>query len=58
MLAEGGNWDYEKLNSFIAAPTRYLPGTGMWARGIEEPNRRAAAIAYLRTLADNPAPMP
>lgn len=58
MQAEGGIWDYEKLNSFIAAPKRFLPGTGMWARGIDDNTRRASAIAFLRTLADDPEPLP
>lgn len=58
MLAEGGIWDFEKLNSFIAAPKRFLPGTDMWARGIDDTTRRVAAIAYLRTLADDPVPLP
>ena len=58
MQAEGGIWDYEKLSNFIAAPKRFLPGTNMWARGIDDNTRRAAAIAYLRTLADDPVPLP
>ncbi|MBV1904075.1 MAG: ankyrin repeat domain-containing protein [Marinosulfonomonas sp.] len=59
MAAENGSWDYKTLNSFIAAPKLYMPGSHMRAVGeIDDVTRRAAAIAYLRTLADNPLPLP
>ena len=58
MAAENGTWDYETLNSFLAAPKLYMPGTKMWASAIDDVTRRASAIAYLRTLADNPLPLP
>lgn len=57
MSEHGGIWDYEALNSFLAAPKRYMPGTNMTALGIDDPKRRAAAIAYLRTLSDHPRPL-
>jgi cytochrome c len=58
MAREVGDWGYEELSSFIASPKRYMPGTNMWARGIDDTDRRAAAIAFLRTLADEPVPLP
>lgn len=58
LAAEGSIWSYEALNSYIAAPFLYMPGVNMWIRGIDDVDRRAAAIAYLRTLAEEPAPLP
>ncbi|MDP9137133.1 MAG: cytochrome c family protein, partial [Pseudomonadota bacterium] len=43
---------------FIAEPKTYLPGTKMSYGGLKNPAPRADLIAYLRTLSDNPAPLP
>lgn len=51
-------WDYEHLNAFLANPKGYAPGTKMSFAGIKKPEERAAVIAYLRSLADQPAPLP
>lgn len=51
-------WDYEDINHFIASPRTYLPGTKMSFAGIARPSERADIIAYLRSLSDNPAPLP
>jgi cytochrome c len=57
-FAAGGAWDYEKLSSFITAPKAYIKGTAMGFAGLKKPDERANLIAYLRTLADSPAPLP
>lgn len=57
-FAAGGAWDYEKLSSFITAPKAYVKGTAMGFAGLKKPDERANLIAYLRTLADSPAPLP
>jgi cytochrome c len=54
----GGRWTYEDLNSYIANPRSFVPGTKMEFRGIAEPRRRAALIAYLRSLSNEPKPLP
>jgi cytochrome c2 len=54
----GGVWDYAALDAFIAAPRAYAPGTKMSFAGIGDAKRRADIIAYLRSLADEPAPLP
>lgn len=51
-------WDYEALNHFLATPRAAIPGTKMAFVGLKKPEDRAAVIAYLRTLSDNPAPLP
>ena len=54
----GGTWTYDALNSFVARPTEYVPGTTMDFRGIANPQQRANLIAYLRTLSDAPVALP
>jgi cytochrome c len=54
----GGRWSYDDLNSYLADPRSFVPGTKMEFRGIAEPRRRAALIAYLRSLSGQPKPLP
>ncbi len=54
----GGSWDFERLDRFLTAPKKYVPGTKMGFAGIKKPEDRADLLAYLRTLSDNPAPLP
>jgi cytochrome c len=53
-----GNWDYATLNAFLANPKAYAPGTKMVFAGIKDDGDRAALIMYLRSLSDNPVPLP
>ena len=53
-----GGWSYESLNAFLARPKKYIPGTKMAFAGLKKASERANLIAYLRTLADSPAPLP
>src|SRR5690606_27324523 len=56
--AEGNKWDYEHLNKFLFSPRGYIKGTIMGFAGDKKDNERADLIAYLRTLSDDPAPLP
>jgi cytochrome c len=58
MKAKGGKWSYDDLNQFIANPKGFVPGTAMGFAGITRDSERSDVIAYLRTLADSPAPLP
>src|SRR3954468_14370389 len=58
LKAKTGKWTYDDLNKFIASPKGFVPGTAMGFAGISKDSERADIIAYLRTMADNPAPMP
>jgi len=58
LKAKTGKWTYDDLNKFIANPKGFVPGTAMGFAGISKDSERADIIAYLRTMADNPAPMP
>jgi cytochrome c len=56
--ASGLTWTYENLDAFLASPKTLIPGTAMGFPGLPVPQERADVIAYLRTLADNPIPLP
>jgi cytochrome c len=58
MKAKGGNWTIDDLNQFIQAPRATIPGTNMTFAGISRGSERADVLAYLNSLADNPAPLP
>jgi len=51
-------WSYEELNAFLANPKAYAAGTKMNFAGIRSVQERANLIAWLRTQADTPAPLP
>ncbi|MDH3702377.1 MAG: cytochrome c family protein [Alphaproteobacteria bacterium] len=54
----GGEWSYEDLNKFLYKPKDYVKGTKMTYAGLKSAQARADLIAYLRSLSDNPKPMP
>lgn len=56
--AEGFTWTYDNLDHFLASPQGFIPKTAMSFPGFKDPTDRADMIAYLRTLADNPVPLP
>ncbi len=58
MKAKDGEWSYDDLSKFIANPKGFIPGTAMGFAGIPKDSERADVIAYLRTLADSPVPLP
>jgi len=58
LKAKGGTWTYDDLSKFIANPKGFVPGTAMGFAGIQKDSERADVIAYLRSLADSPAPLP
>ena len=58
MKGKGGKWTYDSINKFIASPKGFVPGTAMGFAGISKDSERADLIAYLRTLADTPVPLP
>jgi len=58
LKSKGGEWSYETLNAFLESPKAYAPGTKMAFAGIKKPNQRADLIIYLRSLGNNPPPLP
>ena len=58
VAATGVKWTYDELNKWLNSPKTYAPGTKMSYVGIPDDQTRANVIAYLRTLSDNPLPLP
>ena len=58
LRAKGGIWSYRELVEYNHNPRTSVPGTSMAFAGITQHERMANLIAYLRTLSDNPAPLP
>jgi len=58
LKAKDGVWDYEALDAFLANPREYAPGNKMAFAGLRRPEERADIILYLRSLSDNPKPLP
>ena len=58
LKALGTNWTYDNLDKFITNPRGYAPGTTMAFAGIAQAQERADILAYLRSLSDNPQPLP
>ncbi|CCV03278.1 Cytochrome c homolog [Mesorhizobium metallidurans STM 2683] len=58
--SKGGTekWTYENLDRFITSPKKDVKGTAMGFAGLPKEEDRANVIAYLRTLSDNPKPLP
>lgn len=55
----GGTWTYDELNSFLADPFGFIPGTDMGLASLHPTDeQRADIIGYLRTLSDDPVPLP
>lgn len=53
-----GNWNYDNMNAWLADPQGFAPGTAMSYPGIKNTQTRADAVAYLRSLAGSPIPLP
>jgi cytochrome c len=51
-------WTYQALDEFLTAPRSFVPGTKMTFAGLSKIEDRADVIAWLRTLSDNPEPLP
>ena len=58
MQEKGGDWTYEDIDHMIFKPTAYVRGTKMAFAGLPKEQDRADVIAFLRTMADTPQPLP
>lgn len=50
LKAKGGNWTPANLDAFLTDPRTWAPGNRMSYPGVKDPAKRAAIIAYLKTL--------
>lgn len=51
-------WSFDALNEFLYSPRTAVAGTKMSFAGIKNDQDRANVIAWLRSLADAPVPLP
>lgn len=58
LSAIGGDWTYESMDAFLAAPKKYVPGTKMSFAGLKKITDRANLIAYMREHHESPPPLP
>ena len=58
LLAWDGAWTYEDLNTYLYGPTITTPGVRMETPGVADETERVNLIGYLRTLSDQPMPLP
>ncbi len=58
LKAKTGEWTYDNLNAWLTKPAAYAPGTKMTFAGVADEQVRANVVAYLRTLAATPVPLP
>jgi len=59
MKAMSRDWTYEDINTFIANPKAFVPGTKMQAfGGVPDPAKRADILAYLRSISPAAPPFP
>lgn len=54
----GGEWSYADLDAYLTKPKLFLPGGKMTFPGLADAAQRAAVIAFLRSLSDQPAALP
>jgi cytochrome c2 len=58
LRSKEGQWTFENIFEFIHGPKAWAPGTKMTFAGIKSPEDRADLLVYLRTLSDQPVPLP
>lgn len=58
MKSHGGEWSFEQLAKYLHNPSKAVPGNKMTFAGVFNDADLADLLAYLRTLSDNPAPVP
>jgi len=52
-----GNWDFDKMDAWLANPRKFAPGTKMTFAGLPDAQERANVIAYLNSQGSN-LPLP
>ncbi len=58
MVTFGGQWNFDRLDTYLANPKGVVPGTKMAYAGMKKPDDRGNLIMYLRSLAATPVPLP
>jgi cytochrome c len=58
LAGKEGEWSYQALDGYLSGPREWAPGTKMAFAGVRKPDDRANLILYLRSLSNEPAPLP
>jgi cytochrome c len=58
MAGHGDKWTYEHLLAYLHDPKGYIPNNKMAFVGVTDNAELADLVAYLRTLSDQPVPLP
>jgi cytochrome c len=58
LAGKDGAWSYQALDEYLSAPREWAPGTKMAFVGVKKPEDRANVILYLRSLSNEPEPLP
>ena len=58
LSGKGGNWDWKSLDTWLANPKKFAPGTKMTFAGLGNPEDRANVSAFLNSKSDAPLPLP
>ena len=58
LIAFGGPWDYDALDQYLKRPANFIKGNRMGFAGLRKAEDRANLIAYMRTMGENPPPLP
>jgi cytochrome c len=58
MKNKGGEWTWEHLATYLHDPKAAVPGNKMAFVGLKDNAELADVLVYLRTLSDQPAPLP
>lgn len=54
----GKKWTYEELATFLRKPSKYAKGTKMSFAGLKKDKDLANIIVYIRSMNDDPQPLP
>jgi cytochrome c len=58
MMSKGGTWTYDEIFRFLRSPAGYIPGTKMTFMGLPRSKDRLNVLAFMRSWADKPPPLP
>jgi cytochrome c len=58
LAGKEGEWTYDNLNQFLTDPRGWAQGTKMAFAGVKSEEDRAAVVAFLRSITENPPPLP
>ena len=58
MQKKGGSWSYADLFHYLEQPAAFVPGNKMAFAGLPKAQDRIDLIAYMRSWADAPPPLP